>query len=194
MLRFLRLMPLLMLAPDDGAPGGDPQGGEDPDATGGTEDPKETQDTTDEKDQAIETLQAELDELKKQSSSKDKSVTKLTKQLEELKKAQMTDEERKAAEESERAERMAEERKTFLDDCKAVAAERAGLSEENAQLISGETQEEIRENGKKLKVLMEQQFSAGYEKAKKEGMKGKVPQGGDDPAAGTNKKLTDLFL
>jgi chromosome segregation ATPase len=184
MWRFLRLMPLLLLAPDDGAPGGGAQDSDDPDGAGGTEDPKGNQDTTGENDQAIETLQAELDELKKQSSSKDKSVTKLTKQLEELKQALMTDEERKAAEESEHAERIAEERKAFLTDCKAVAAERAGLSEENAQLISGETQEEIRENGKMLKALVEQQFSVRYEKAKKEGMKGKVPQAGDDPAAG----------
>jgi hypothetical protein len=67
------------------------------------------------------------------------------------------------------------------------------LSESEATLVAGSSQEEIRENGKLLKSLLEARFSEGYEKAKKEGMKGSVPKSGEDPAAGTNKRLSDLF-
>lgn len=195
MFRFLWGLPLYFLAPDDGGAGGGGSSDADDqdDGSGGTDDQDGSQDKTEDKDQTIKSLQAELDELKKQSSSKDKAVTKLTKQLDELKKAQMSEEERKAAEEKERAEKEAEERKAFLSDCRIIAAERAGLSEDDASLIAGESQDEIRENGKKLKALLELQFKAGYEKAKKEGMKGKVPQGGDDLPGGTNKRLSDLF-
>lgn len=187
MFRFLSLLNFCLLAPDDGAPGSE---GDPPKEPGGTED---NQGKTDDKTPDPAKLQEELEKLRKESSSKDKSVTKLQKELDDLKKAQMTEEERKAAEEKERSEKTASERKAFLDDCRVIAAERAGLKEDEAALISGESQEEIRENGRKLKALMDAQFTAGYEKAKKEGMKGGVPQGGDDPGKGTNKKLSDLF-
>jgi chromosome segregation ATPase len=191
MFRFFDFIPTLLLLPDDGLSGnsGSDDANED---TGGTEDDTNSQGSADET-QSVEELQSQLEELKKQSSSKDKAVTKLTKQIDEMKKAQMSDAERKAAEEREREEQLQQERDQFLSDCRVIAAERAGLSENEATLVAGSSQEEIRENGKLLKSLLEARFSEGYEKAKKEGMKGSVPRSGEDPASGTNKRLSDLF-
>ncbi|MCF7943854.1 MAG: hypothetical protein K9L21_05445 [Spirochaetia bacterium] len=189
MFRFLRLMQLGLLAADDGAGGGEPGSDKDTEPQR-----KEPEGKPDEKDQQIETLKAELEELKKTSTSKDKSVTKLTKELEDLKKSQMSEEERKAAEEKERSEQASKERESFLNDVRTIAAERAGLEEKDAVLIPGHTPEEIRENGKRIKELLEAQYAAGLEKAKKEGMNGGTPKGGgDNPAQGTAKKLNDLF-
>jgi predicted RNase H-like nuclease (RuvC/YqgF family) len=186
MFAFLKLVSIGLLAPDDGGAGGAEAGSEQPEEkTGGAE--------QNEKDQQLESLKAELEELRKNNSSKDKSVTKLNKELEELKKAQMSEEERKAAEEKERTAKEAEERKSFLHDVRTIAAERAGLEEKDAALIPGDDPEQIRENGKRLKELLEAQFSAGFEKAKKEGMNGGTPKGGADSTAGAAKKLTDLF-
>jgi chromosome segregation ATPase len=191
MFRFIGFMPMLLLAPDDGL-SGNPSSNDANEDTGNTEDDTNSQVSADET-QSIEELQNQLEELKKQSSSKDKAVTKLTKQIDEMKKAQMSDAERKAAEERERQEQLQQERDQFLTDCRIIAAERAGLSENEATLVAGSSQEEIRENGKLLKSLLEARFSEGYEKAKKEGMKSSVPRSGEDPAAGTNKRLSDLF-
>lgn len=192
MFRFLSLFPMLLLAPDDGGDGGSQDTENDEGNPGDTEGDSKTQDPADE-GPSVEELQSQLEELRKQSSSKDKAVTKLTKQIDEMKKAQMSDEERKAAEQKERDEKLQEERNQFLTDCRVIAAERAGLSEKEATLVAGSSQEEIRENGKLLKSLLETRYNEGYEKAKKEGMKGSVPRSGEDPAAGTNKKLSDLF-
>jgi chromosome segregation ATPase len=182
---------MLLLSADDGL-GGNSGTEDENDTTGDTEDDTNSQGSA-EDTQSVEELQSQLEELKKQSSSKDKAVTKLTKQIDEMKKAQMSDAERKAAEEQEREEQLQQERDQFLSDCRVIAAERAGLSESEATLVAGSSQEEIRENGKLLKSLLEARFSEGYEKAKKEGMKGNVPRSGEDPAVGTNKRLSDLF-
>jgi chromosome segregation ATPase len=191
MFRFFSFIPMLLLSPDDGL-GGNASSDDASEDTGDTEDDTKLQGSA-EDTQSVEELQSQLEELKKQSSSKDKAVTKLTKQIDEMKKAQMSDAERKAAEEQEREEQLQQERDQFLSDCRVIAAERAGLSESEAPLVAGSSQEEIRENGKLLKSLLEARFSEGYEKAKKEGMKGSVPKRGEDPAAGTNKRLSDLF-
>jgi hypothetical protein len=192
MFRFFSFIPMLLLAPDDGGAGGAQDTEGDEGTPEGTEGKPHSQDPADE-GPSVEELQSQLEELKKQSSSKDKAVTKLTKQIDEMKKAQMSDAERKAAEEKEREEQLQQERNQFLSDCRVIAAERAGLSESEATLVAGSSQEEIRENGKLLKSLLEARFSEGYEKAKKEGMKGNVPRSGEDPAVGTNKRLSDLF-
>jgi chromosome segregation ATPase len=191
MFRFFDFIPTLLLSPDDGL-SGNPSSNDESKATGDTEDDTNSQGSADET-QSVEELQSQLEELKKQSSSKDKAVTKLTKQIDEMKKAQMSDAERKAAEEREREEQLQQERDQFLSDCRVIAAERAGLSENEVPLVAGSSQEEIRENGKLLKSLLEARFSEGYEKAKKEGMKGSVPRSGEDRSAGTNKRLSDLF-
>jgi hypothetical protein len=191
MFRFFSFIPTLLLAPDDGI-GGNSGSDDATEDTGDTEGDTNSQGSADET-QSVEELQIQLEELKKQSSSKDKAVTKLTKQIDEMKKAQMSDAERKAAEEREREEQLQQERDQFLSDCRVIAAERAGLSENEAALVAGSSQEEIRENGKLLKSLLEARFSEGYEKAKKEGMKSSIPRSGEDPAAGTNKRLSDLF-
>jgi chromosome segregation ATPase len=191
MFRFFSFIPTLLLSPDDGL-GGNSVSDDASEDTGGTEDDTNSQGSADET-QSVEELQSQLEELKKQSSSKDKAVTKLTKQIDEMKKAQMSDAERKAAEEREREEQLQQERNQFLADCRVIAAERAGLSEKESALVAGSSQEEIRENGKLLKSLLEARFSEGYEKAKKEGMKSSIPRSGEDPAAGTNKRLSDLF-
>ena len=198
MLKFLMLMSMGLLAPDDGGAGGG--GSEDP----GNQEPGGQPGNPEPKEPTVGDLQKQLEDERKKSAGKDSTITNLTKetekvaklqkQLDELQKAQMSEEERKVAEEQERQEKLSEEHNKFLSDCRVIAAERAGLSEKEAVLISGSTQDEIRENGKQLKALMETQFNAGYEKAKKEGMKGGVPQGGDDPdTKGTSKKLSDLF-
>lgn len=193
MIRFLSMFPFLLLSPDDGgAGGGTGAEGEDANA-GGTEGEPGDGGDQGSTGEDIESLKAALEALKKQSSGKDKTVTKLQKQLDDMKKAQMTEEERKVAEEAERQEKAQEEHNKFLSDCRVIAAERAGLSEEEASLIAGTTQDEIRENGKRFQVLLTSQFEAGYEKAKKETMNGGVPKGGDDPKTGTNKKLSNLF-
>ena len=194
MFEFLRLLNLCLFAPDygwaGGGGGGTPGEGSD---DGGT-DEKKDQGTPEEKDLQIETLKTKLDQLEKANSSKDKSVTKLTKEIEDLKKSLMSEDEKKAAEEKERQQKESEERNGFLNDVRVLAAERAGLEEKDAALIPGNTPEEIRENGKRIKELLTSQFSAGYEKAKKEGMNGGTPQGGSGtPTAGSTKKLNDLF-
>lgn len=193
MFRFLSMLPFLLLSPDDGGAGGGPGAESDDPEAGGTEGEPNEGDDQGKTGEDLESLKAELEALKKQSSGKDKTVTKLQKQLDDMKKAQMTEEERKAAEEAERQEKAQEEHNRFLTDCRVIAAERAGLSEEEASLIAGSTQDEIRENGKRFQALLKTQFDAGYEKAKKETMNGGVPKGGDDPKTGTSKKLSNLF-
>ncbi|MCF7944902.1 MAG: hypothetical protein K9L75_05145 [Spirochaetia bacterium] len=106
----------------------------------------------------------------------------------------MSEEERKAAEQKERAEQEKKDKEAFLQDVRLLSAERAGLSEEDAVLIPGSTQEEIRDNGKRLKELMKSQFAAGMEQAKKSAMNGGTPKGGDHPPKGsTNTQLQNLF-
>ncbi len=140
----------------------------------------------------VDELTKELEELKKESAGKDARVTKLTKELEAMKKAQMTETEKKDAEAKERENKAQAERSAFLNDCRAVAAERAGLEEAEATLIAGSTQAEIRENGKKLQEALKAQYDAGYEKAKKEFMKTGTPQGGGGKEK-TAKSLDNLF-
>jgi chromosome segregation ATPase len=190
MFTFFHLTSTGFLTPEDGGAGGSSESRESQES-GNTE---VHQGLTDDGSKRLEVLKAELEAVKKDSAGKDKSVTRLQKELDELKKAQMSAEERKAAEERERAEQAKEERRVFLQEVRTIAAELAGLEESDAGIIPGNTPEEIREHGRRIKDLLDTKFAAGFEKAKKEGMNGGTPQGGiTPPMEKTVKKLNDLF-
>ena len=188
MYNFLHLFNFAILAPDDGGAGGsDSPTDQDSGDTDTNQGGRETNDQ-------LKNLQTELEAAKKESSGKDKSVTRLQKELDELKKAQMSAEERKVHEETERQEKAAQERNQFLTEVRTIAAELAGLDEQDAEIIPGNTPEEIRENGKRIKDLLEVKYTAGFQVAKKETMNGGTPQGGfTPPTERTVKKLNDLF-
>ncbi len=183
----------VMLAPDAGGgaggtgdkpPKGDPSGSDPPaDPT-----PEKT-DREKELEAALSAKDEEVKKLKALQAGEFKRGKELQAQIDELKKAQMSEAERKKAEEEELEKKRKEERDKFLGECVTLAAERAGITEDDKFLLTGQTQDDIFKKGGRLKELIAEARKAGYEEAKKDQTKGPAPGGGTPPTGGNKPKL-----
>ena len=168
--------------PDPGSP--DPkkpeEGKTDPDAGG---DDKKSTEREQKLADDLAAKNAEIEALKKDRDGQNKKVGELAKKIDAIEKAAMSEEERKKAEEADRAKKAEEEHGKFLDQCVALAAEKSGLKAEDNFLLSGNNQEEIFRKGDRLKSLLSEAEKAGFDRAKKDEVKGTPPAGGS-PAEG----------
>lgn len=167
---------------DPGKDPGDPPGGDDPGQEGKSEREKELEKALADKD-------GEIENLKKQQKGEYKRGQDLQKQIDELKKAQMSDEERKKADEEERQKKDKESRDQFLGECTSLAAERAGVGEDDHFLLSGNNQEEIFKKGTRFKELIAEAEQRGYDNALKDKFKGTPPGSGNPPGGDGKPKL-----
>ena len=155
---------------------------------------KDEKDPTEREKELSETLkakEAEIEALKKDRDGQNKKVGELAKKIDAIEKAAMSEEERKKAEEADRVKKAEEENAKFLDQCVALAADKSGLKPEDNFLLSGKDQEEIFQKGDRLKVLLAEAEKAGFDRAKKDEVKGSPPAGGSPaeggaPALGSN--------
>lgn len=186
-------MPRILLDGDKGGgTGGSDDPGKNPDDPGTPPDDSKKDEKSDrekELEQALKDKDSEIENLKKQQAGEYKRGKDLQKQIDDLKKAQMTDQERKDAEEKERQQKDQEAREKFLGECTTLAAERAGINEEDHFLLSGKNQDEIFKKGARFKELIAEAEQAGYDRAMKDKTKGKPPGGGETPSNDNKPKL-----
>ncbi len=149
----------------------------------GAQEPKAEEPDLEELKKALAGKDEEISRLKAQQAGEYRRGKELQRQIDELKKAQMSEAERKKAEEEELAKKRQEERERFLGECVTLAAERSGIKPEDSFLLSAESQEDIFKKGARLKELLAEAEAAGYEKAKKDQVKG-PPPGGGEPSGG----------
>ena len=133
--------------------------------------------------ESLKAREAEIEALKKDRDGQNKKVGELAKKIDAIEKAAMSEDERKTAEEADRAKKAEEENAKFLDQCVALAADKSGLKPEDNFLLSGNDQEEIFRKGDRLKALLAEAEKVGFDRAKKDGVKGTPPAGGE-PAGG----------